>query len=94
MLPNSINDVPLSKGNFGGLGKRMLGKLMTQKGVDDLPALANQARELGAHFHCCDTSLQLFGWGCEDLIEGEQSEWCGVTAFLSLAFKSKVTLFI
>jgi len=94
MLPDSINDVPLSKGNFGGLGKRMLGKLMAQKGVDDLPALVNQARELGAHFHCCDTSLQLFGWGCDNLIEGEQSNWCGVTAFLSLAFKSKVTLFI
>jgi len=94
MLPRDISGAPLSKMHFGGLGKVMMGKLMRQKGVDDLPAMVSQARELGAEFHCCDTSLALFGWGSDELVDGEKADWCGVSTFLSLALKSKVVLFI
>jgi peroxiredoxin family protein len=94
MLPGSVSSVPLSKMNFGGLGKVMLGKCMQEKGVDDLPTLVKQAQELGVHFHCCDTTLQLFGWENEELLEGDKTDWCGVATFLSLAMKCKVTLFI
>lgn len=94
ILPKGVSQAPLSKMNMGGLGKRMMGKMMRKKGVDDLPTLVQQARDLGVNFHYCDTSLQLFGWSNEDLLDGEDSDWCGVSTFLSLAFKSRVTLFI
>ncbi len=94
MLPADITAVPLSQMHFGGLGKWMMGLLMKQKGVEDLPHMMQTARELGAHFHCCDTSLQLFGWGNEDLVEGEATHWCGVSTFLNTALKGKITLFI
>jgi peroxiredoxin family protein len=94
MLPSGIAGAPLSKMNFGGLGKVMMGKLMREKGVDDLPSMVRQARELGARFHCCDTSLALFGWGSDELVDGENADWCGVSTFLSLALKSKIVLFI
>jgi len=94
MLPKSINSTPLSKMNFGGFGKRMMEQQMKKRNIDDLSTLMKQAKELGAHFYCCDTSLQLLGFDCNELIEKDDTDWCGVTSFLSLALKSRVTLFI
>jgi len=94
MLPRSAGGTPLSRMGFGGASKMIFGRLMRQNGVADLPTLVQQARELGAKFYCCDTSLRLFGWSNDDLIEGKDSQWCGATTFLGLALKSRVTLFI
>ena len=94
MLPNHVNAAPLSKMNFGGLGKILMKKEMKKQNIDDLQSLMKQAHDLGAHFHCCDTSLQLLGFDCNELIEKDKTDWCGVASFLSIAFQSKVTLFI
>lgn len=94
MLPDRVEKAPLSKMNFAGMGKIMLGKLMMQKGVESIEALMNEARDLGVHFHLCDTSLSLFGWDSGELIDAERSDWCGVMTFLSLAEKSRIVLFI
>jgi peroxiredoxin family protein len=93
-LPKRASRTPLSKMNFGGLGKVMLGHLLKEKGVDDLPTLIEEARQLGANFHCCETSLRLFGWDKHELIGDNESNWCGVSTFMSLARKSQVALFI
>ncbi len=76
------------------MGKVMMGKLMKEKGVDNIQVLMEQARELGVQFHLCDTSLSLFGWENEELLDGEDSDWCGVATFLSWAEKSKIVLFV
>jgi len=94
MLPSGIKDTPLSKMNFGGMGKVMMEKLMKEKGVDNIDVLVEQARDLGVKFHLCDTSLSLFGWENEELLDGDQSDWCGVASFLSWAEKSRIVLFI
>lgn len=94
MLPEEVGKAPLSKMNFGGIGKVMLGKLMKEKGVDSIDVLMKEAQELGAQFHLCDTSLSLFGWENEELVDGEDSDWCGVASFLSWAEKSRIVLFI
>ena len=94
MLPRHIDDTPLSKLHFFGLGKLMMSRLMKRKGVENLPSLVERARELGVHFHCCDTSLQLFGWKNEELVDGDASHWCGVSTFLAEALNGKITLFI
>ena len=94
MLPRGIDDAPLSKMNFGGMGKAMMQKLMKAKGVDGIDVLLEQARELGVKLHLCDTSLSLFGWENEELLEGEASDWCGVATFLKWAEKSRIVLFI
>ncbi len=94
MLPGSIAGAPLSKMHWGGLGKWAMGMLLKKHGVEDLPTLMTSARDLGAKFYCCDTSLQLFGWKSEDLLEGEATRWCGVSTFLNIALKGKITLFI
>ncbi len=93
-MPSSVDELPLSRMNFGGLGKKAMKKIMKEKGIDDLPDLIEQSRELGAVFHCCDTTMDLFDLACDDIIEGEKTNWCGVASFMSLSLKSKVTLFI
>ncbi len=94
MMPSSADELPLSRMNFGGMGKKAMKSLLKEKGIDDLPVLIEQSRELGAVFHCCDTSMDLFGLTCDDIIEGDKTNWCGVTSFLSLSLNSKITLFI
>ena len=94
MLPQTIADSPLSKMNFLGISKLMLKRLMRKSGIDDLPSLMQQARELGAQFHCCETSMRLFGWSDRDMDGMDASDLCGVTTFMSMAMKSRTTLFI
>ncbi len=94
MLPDRIEKTPLSKMNLGGIGKLMLGKLLKQKGIQGIESLMNEARDLGVQYHLCDTSLSLFGWQNDELVDGESSNWCGVMTFLSLAEKSRIVLFI
>lgn len=94
MLPRGAGATPLSRMGFAGASKMIFRRLMRRNGVADLPDLVQQARELGAKFYCCDTSLRLFGWSNEDLMEGDDSRWCGAATFLGLALKSRVTLFV
>lgn len=92
--PRSARDLPLSKMNYGGLGKLFMNDMLKDKGIDDLPTLIKEARELGVEFHCCDTSMDLFGLTCDDIENGKETNWCGVSSFLSLALKGRITLFI
>jgi len=94
MLPKSAQGAPLSRFHFFGLGKVLMQHLMKKKNVEDLPVLIARAEEMGARMHFCDTSLDLFGWGPEDMRAGGSSDWCGVSTFLSLATKSRSVLFI
>lgn len=94
MLPKDVEDVPLSKMNFLGLGKIFMKRLMDNKGVDDISVLMNCARELGVYIHLCETSFGLFGFGNDELIQGDDMDKCGVATFLSQAMKSRVVLFI
>ncbi len=94
LLPQSVATTPLSRMNMLGLGRFCVRKLAKSKGVDDLPQLIQEAEELGVHFHCCDTSMQLFGWDCSALRNQTNTNLCGVASFLSVAMKSKTTLFI
>ncbi len=94
ILPGAASSAPLSRFHFFGLGKFFLRRLMKKKGVDDLPALIRSAKDLGLHAHYCDTSLQLFGWCPEDLLDANDSDCCGVSTFLSIANRSRTVFFI
>jgi len=94
MLPKKLENMPLSKWNFCGMGKRAMRYLMKQHGVPDLESLLRDAKDLGAHFHICDTSVSLFGWEKEDLLNDLECDRCGVATFLSLGLKSQAVFFI
>jgi len=94
MLPEGPAGAKLSHLNFMGLGKVMMRRLMKKHGVMDIDLLLKEVKELGAHLHLCETSSGLFGLQSSELADGEALDKCGVATFLSLAFKSRMVLFI
>ncbi len=94
MLPEGPAGARLSKMHFMGLGKMMMRRLMKKNGIEDIDALMKEVRELGAHFHLCETSSGLFGLKVEELEDGDSLDRCGVATFLGLALKSRLVLFI
>ena len=94
MLPSGLGSARLSRFNLWGLGKLMMRRVMKQRGVDDINVLFDEVRDLGAHFHLCDTTAELFGLRSQELSVGEEVNQCGVATFLSRALTSKTVLFI
>ncbi|MBT4511662.1 MAG: NADH dehydrogenase FAD-containing subunit [Chloroflexi bacterium] len=94
MLPSGPGKAPLSKFNFGGLGKCLMRRIMKQNNIEDIDVLFQEVVDLGAQIHVCETSSILFGLGCDELINGDQIDRCGAATFLSQALKSRMTLFI
>lgn len=94
ILPCGPGKARLSHLNFGGLGKRMMKHVMKTNGVDDIDVLFQDVKDLGAHFHVCDTTAELFGLQCSELEDVDNMDQCGVATFLSYAQKSKMVLFI
>jgi peroxiredoxin family protein len=94
MLPCGAGKAPLSKFNFWGLGKCFIRHIMREKGIDDIDVLYQEVMDLGAHLHVCETSTILFGIKCDDLMNSDKLNQCGVTTFLARALKSRMTLFI
>jgi peroxiredoxin family protein len=94
ILPSGPGSAKLSHLNFAGMGKWMMKRVMKKNGVDDIEILFKEVQELGAHFHICDTTAELFGLQCTELSDLENMDQCGVATFLSYAQKSKTVLFI
>lgn len=93
-LPKHVEETPLSKMNYLGMGKVMMNRRMKQVGAEPISVLLDDIRELGANLYLCDTSAELLGIGQEDLIQGCTVQPCGVATFMKLAQESKTVLFI
>lgn len=94
MMSGGFGSAPMSKYNFQGFGKYLFGKQLKKTGIYDIDTLFNDVMELGAELHVCETSSTMLGISCEELLEADKINQCGVTTFLSHALKSKMTLFI
>lgn len=92
MLPRGATKLSLSKMNMGGLGTKMMKKVMIDKNVIPLPDLIRQAKELGVKFIACDMAMDIMGISKEELIDVD--EIAGVASFVELAKNSNNTLFI
>ena len=89
MLPAGPGRAPLSKMNFGGLGKLMLQHRMKNKGIDGLDQLIARAQEMGARIHICEMSADLLGFRCDELIGDGSIDPCGVASFLGTALRGR-----
>ncbi len=94
MLPPGAKKTPLSRMNLFGFGRRWIQGLLRRHGVDDVDTLLRELKELGAHFHLCETSSRLLGVRQEDLPECREMDCCGMATFLNLALKSRIVMFI
>jgi len=85
--------LPLSRFHFGGLGTRMMQKVMKQNKMPGVPELMETALDLGVRFIACTTTMGLMGITKDTLIDGID-EFAGVTTYLAEAKQGSVNLFI
>jgi peroxiredoxin family protein len=85
--------LPLSRFHFGGLGTKMMQKVMKQNRMPGVPELMQTAMDLGVRFIACTTTMGLMGITKDTLIEGID-QFAGVTTYLAEAKQGSVNLFI
>ncbi|WZL72677.1 DsrE/DsrF/DrsH-like family protein [Clostridiaceae bacterium 35-E11] len=68
MTPKGPEDLPLSKMNFSGLGKKMLLEMMKDDEAPSLIDFLNGARKKGVRFYGCKLSMEIMGFKEEELI--------------------------
>jgi len=92
MMPRGISKLSLSNMNMGGMGTKMMKKVMKDKNVDSLEALMKNAMSNGVRLVACTMSMDVMGITKEELIDGV--EYAGVATYLGDAENSNVNLFI
>jgi peroxiredoxin family protein len=85
--------LPLSRFHFGGLGTKMMQRVMKQNRMPGVPELMQTAMDLGVRFIACTTTMGMMGISKETLIEGID-QFAGVTTYLAEARQGSVNLFI
>ncbi|GAB6173741.1 DsrE/DsrF/DrsH-like family protein [Paradesulfitobacterium aromaticivorans] len=90
--PNGLEDLPLSKMNMAGLGKKMLQEMMKDVEAPSLTDFLNGARKKGITFYACKLSVDVMGFKKEELLPEVQI----ITAkeYLQDALESDLQLFI
>lgn len=92
MMPRGTSKLKLSNMHMGGMGTKMMKKVMNDKNVDSLEDLMKKAMENGVKLVACTMSMDVMGITKEELIDGV--EFAGVAAYLGDAEQSNVNLFI
>jgi len=90
--PKDPEDLPLSKMNFSGLGKKMLLEMMED---DDAPRLSDflkGARKKQIKFYACKLSVEIMGFKEEEFIP--EVEIVDAKTYLKDALDSDIQLFI
>ncbi|MHC4445941.1 MAG: DsrE/DsrF/DrsH-like family protein [Planctomycetota bacterium] len=91
--PGGARNLPLSKYNFGGLGKSALRRLMDQFKMPTTEELIAMAKESGVKIIACTITMGVMGVSQDNLID-EVDDLAGVYAYLGQASESSVNLFI
>ncbi len=92
LLPGGPEKLGLSRFNFGGLGQKMMKKVMKSENVMPISELLATAREQGIKMIACTMSMDVMGIRAEELIDG--IEYAGVATYLGEADEGNVNLFI
>jgi len=93
MNRGGINTIGPSRFNFGGAGRWMFKKMMSDKRVAPMDELLKTAIDLGVHMLVCKTSMDVMEIRREDLIP-EVEDVVGVAKMVQLASQSSVQFFI
>lgn len=90
--PKKTEDLTLSRMNMGGIGQRMLKKMMKEKNKPMLIDFLNGARKKNVKFYGCKLSQEVMGFTKEELIP--EIEIIEVDEYLKDALESDIQLFI
>lgn len=92
IMPSHAGELPLSNMNFGGVGQKMMKKVMSDKNVPSLDQMIKSAQEAGVKMVACTMSMDVMGIKEEELIDG--IDLGGVAAYLGAAEGGNLNLFI
>ncbi len=92
MMPEGASKLGLSKMNMGGLGTKMMRRIMRNKNVSSIEELIFEARKAGVVFIACSMSMDVMGIRQEELLDGV--EIGGVGTYLGEAGSAGTNLFI
>jgi peroxiredoxin family protein/TusA-related sulfurtransferase len=92
MMPRGSKKLPLSKMNMGGMGAKMIRKVMKDDNISSLEELMQSARDNGVEFVACAMSMDVMGITEAELIDGVTIG--GAATMLAHAEESDMSLFI
>ena len=92
VTPKDPEELPLSKMNMIGMGKKMLLQMMDQEEAPHLKDFLKGARKKGVKFYGCKLSMEIMGLRPEELIP--ELEVKTAKDYLADAFDSDLQLFI
>ncbi|AHF05985.1 DsrE/DsrF/DrsH-like family protein [Desulfitobacterium metallireducens] len=92
VTPQGVEDLPLSKMNLAGLGKKMLLEMMEDDKTPSLTDFLNGARKKGVKFYGCKLSVEVMGFKEEELLP--EVEIITAQQYLEDAIDSQIQLFI
>lgn len=92
MMPRGSKKLQLSKMKMGGIGTRLMKKVMRDKNVESLESLIEAAQKSGVNMVACTMSMDVMGIKEEELISGINLG--GVGYYLGEAEEANVNLFV
>lgn len=90
--PKHIEDLPLSKMNFAGIGKKLLVDMMEDTNTPKLSDFLNGALKKGVSMKACKLSCEVMGIGEEELLK--EVSMATAEDFIVEALNSDIQLFI
>ena len=90
--PKGAEDLPLSKMNFNGLGKKLLVEMIDDNHAPHLIHFLKGARKKNVKFYGCKLSMDIMGFKEEELIP--ELEIVDAKTYLKSALQSNMQLFI
>lgn len=92
MVPRGPSRQKLGKLHMGGLGTRILLRLMRKRSILALDQLMEAATTQGVRFRVCSMSMGLMGLTQRDIVDLPNIDFAGVTSFAEMAGRSSVSL--
>lgn len=83
-LMGGVNNVPMSRLNFGGLSPKLMTHLMRKRNVATLKELMDAANALEVNLYACEMSMHILGLEKETFVS-EVKEVLGVATFLQIS---------
>ncbi len=91
-MPVPMPDVLTGMPGMVGMASKMMRSKFAKKNVATIRTLLDSARELDVRLIACQMTADVFEFSADDFIEGV--EFGGAAAFMSVARKAHVTLFV
>lgn len=92
LMPKGPSRQGLGQLNFGGIGSMIMGSIMREQNISDLPKLMRSAEEMGVRFVACTMSMGVMGITKRDLHPYSNLEFAGVATFVEASRVSAMSL--